>query len=107
MASKKKAKPNLDLLLQNFAGELVEVLMNKDVSLSKETEEGMEIMTTSLSDTGFLTDLDDNFLFLGYELGGMHRAINRDFIIHIALAEEQEAEALMDKTTNRNSGTYN
>lgn len=92
---KKKTEKNMDLLLENFAGEVVEVIINKDIELTEQTEESLNTMKSSLSTKGYLTDLDDNFLYLGYEPNVIHQAINRDFVVYIGLAEEEDVETLM------------
>lgn len=92
----KKTEKNMDLLLENFAGEIVEVIINKDIELTEQTEESLNTMKSSLSTKGYLTDLDDSFLYLGYEPNSIHQAINRDFVVYIGLAEEEDVETLMD-----------
>lgn len=92
---KKKTEKNMDLLLENFAGEIVEVIINKDIELTEQTEEALNTMKSSLSTTGYLTDLDDSFLYLGHEPNMIHQAINRDFVVYIGLSEEEDVETLM------------
>lgn len=101
----KKLEP-LDLFLSNFAGELITVIVNKDITQTKQTEEYIESLTSSLSVEGYLTDLDDTFVYLGYMPEQIHQAINRDFIIHVELKDEGAFEEIMAQEEKPGS-TYN
>lgn len=94
----------LDLLLLNFAGELVSVTLNKDIQHTKQTEEFVETMTSVLTVNGYLIDVDDSFLYLGYEEDQIAQAINRNFVINVELAEEAAIESLME---DKKPGEFN
>jgi hypothetical protein len=105
--TKKNPKPStekIDLLFNNFVGEIISVMLNKDVEQTKQTETKIETLRSSISVNGYLIDMDDDFLYLGYEPSTIAQAVKRDFIVHIEIADNLEEllipETFEDKSYN-------
>jgi hypothetical protein len=99
----------IDRLFENFAGERVTIVVNKDVGITIETENGSQAHNIPMNITGFLTDADDDYLYLGYEQNALHHAIRREFIVLIEIADEKDYDdEIMDAVkTPKGSRGYN
>lgn len=108
MTVTKKKEPPLDLLFQNFAGELIEILINKEVEQSKQTEDMIETLKHSMHVIGYFTDMDDKFLYLGLEPDTISQAINRNFIIHVEITTPDELDMMLQEAeAPKKPGDYN
>ncbi len=91
---KKKAKQNLDKLFDIFCGEVVTVMLNAQSETTKQTETKIETIKGCLSTQGYLVDMCDDYLYLGLDPQFPSQAVNKDFIIHIELAETMADEIM-------------
>lgn len=95
----KKADP-LDLLLKNFAGEEVDIVINQEMetpmNITEGGEEHMALIKMPLTVTGFLTDIDDQFIYLGGSVNQINQAVNKDFVVHIGVVDESMLEITDD-----------
>ena len=106
LSKKKKVKQDMDLLLANFGGELVTVILNKDIEHHRQSENSIEVIKTPLSVSGYLTDIDDSFIYLGLSENQIHQAVNRDFVVHVELADENELQEI-EENNKYSPGEYN
>ena len=102
----KKSTP-LDLLLKNFAGERVEIVVNRDLETPIATSDGetIEIINIPLTIAGFITDQDDNFIYLGLSVNQIDQAVNKEFVVHIMIADE--IETVTDVNGRMPVGSFN
>lgn len=88
-----KTVESMDLLLKNFAGEQVEIVLDKDLEHPMTSDgESIEVIKMPLTVTGYLTDIDDQFVYLGLSINQINQAVNKDFIIHIGIMDEDSLE---------------
>ena len=83
------AKNKSDKLFELFAGEYVQIIIDKDVEVSKQTASQVETMKSPMSINGYLVDVDDVYLYLGISPNAITQAIPRDFLLHIEISEEE------------------
>jgi hypothetical protein len=105
-----KKPDKIDRLFENFASEKVSVIIDKDITLTMESEEMSQTQQTPLQVNGYLTDVDDEFLYLGHEPNGIHQAIRKDYIVHMEIfAEEvEEVEGILQTVeTTKMKRDYN
>lgn len=85
-----KSKSNKeDKLFDLFAGEYVQIIIDKDVEVSKQTASQVETMKSPMSLKGYLVDVDDVYLYLGVSPTAITQAIPRDILLHIEISEEE------------------
>lgn len=85
----------VDRLFENFASELVTILMDKDIEISSQSEEMIQTQKMPMSASGYLTDVDDQYIYLGHAPNGIHQAIRKEYIIHIEITEAELDEGDM------------
>lgn len=73
-------------LLEKFIGEYVDVLTEINVSLKNETEDGTFQKEKPYVISGYFTDFDENYLYLGAEENTISDAINLDYIVHVGVS---------------------
>lgn len=84
MAIKKKSD-KVDRLFENFASEKIIIVLDKDIELTLDNEEGHQTHKTPVTATGFLTDIDEEYVYLGHTPNGIHQAIRKEYIVHIEI----------------------
>lgn len=80
-------KTNIDRLFELFASEFVTVMIDKDVEQVTQTEESIQTMKHPISFAGYLTDADDEYVYLGIEQNTISQAVKRNLIAHIELSD--------------------
>lgn len=78
-------KEKADVLFEVFAGEFVSILIDKEVEQTKQSETHIETLKSSLSINGYIIDMDDDYVYLGYEPSIISQAIKKSFIVHIEI----------------------
>jgi hypothetical protein len=79
-----------DFLFELFAGEHVSILIDMQVESVVQKEDTVEMIKTPLNVTGYLTDEDQNFYFLGHEPDIYTQAVSKSRIVHIEVVEEEK-----------------
>jgi hypothetical protein len=88
-----KAKSEIvDNLFELFAGEYVSILIEMTVENMTQTEKEVEIVKAPLTVTGYLSDVDDVYLYLGFKPNIFNQAVRKDKIIHLEAIEEPKEE---------------
>ena len=97
---------SMDLLLKNFAGELVDIVVDKDLEHPVSANgESVEIVKIPLTVSGYLTDMDDQYIYIGLSINQISQAINKNYVIHIGIADEFSIE--MDEEGKLPRGVLN
>lgn len=77
-------------LFELFAGEYVSILLNMVIESVNQNNETIDMIKTPLNVTGYLTDEDDDYYYLGHEPNVYNQAIKKDMVIHLEAIEEEE-----------------
>lgn len=92
MAGNKRSKktqtiepPPFDVFFSSFAGEKVDLQLNILYSEQHQSEDALETKTYSMSSTGYLLDVDDNYYYLGDTPNSVTQAVRKNFVIQIRL----------------------
>lgn len=85
--SKKKQEIKLDRLFEIFCGELVTIMLDRDLEETTQTETHIETLKTSISIQGFLVEMDDDFLFLGITPDMITQAVYKTHVVHIEILD--------------------
>ena len=104
------AKVKQDKFFEFFVGEYLVVAMDQRVETMKATKLQKQTMKAPISTSGYLTEEDDTYYYLGAVPGTISQAVPKARVFHIEVSsEEAEAsESLPKKETNDNSDTsYN
>jgi len=90
-------KKKVERCFELFAGEMVQVILDKDVEQTSQKQDSINIMKTPLIVQGFMIEEDDDFIYLGYEPEQISQAVKKSYIIHIEVGELKEGlEEIMD-----------
>lgn len=102
----KMNKEKIDLLFETFVGESVIILLDKEVEQTRQSETHIETLKSSLSVNGYIIDMDDDFVYLGYNPDSIAQAVKKSFIIHVEIAN-QEDELLSNIELPKDEKEYN
>lgn len=84
MAKKKPVKKESNsILFEVFCGEAVTIMINRDVEQTEQNETTIKTLKTSLSVQGYLIEVDDEYLYLGYDPEIISQAVKKESIVHI------------------------
>lgn len=83
----KKKTRKVDLLFQTFVGEPISILLDQYREQVEQTDSHIKTIKEPISAQGYLVDMDDDFLFLGYEPTVIAQAIRRERIVQIDIIE--------------------
>lgn len=83
----KKEEP-VELLFQLFAGEYVSIILDMMVENVVQSASEVEMTKAPLTVSGYLSDADDVYYYLGHEPNVFNQAIRKDRIIHVEVIEE-------------------
>lgn len=99
MAKKKPIKKleTNTILFDIFCGEAVTIMLDRDVEQTEQNETTLKTLKTSISVQGYLIELDDQFLYLGYDPDLINQAVPRNHIVHIEMIDGQ-----VDEISNSN-----
>lgn len=76
-------------LFELFAGEYVSILINMQVESISQNSETVDMIKSPLNISGYLTDEDDDYFFLGHEPNIYNQAVKKDLIVHLEVVEEE------------------
>ena len=84
-------------LFEYFQGMYVQILLDRDLESTQQSEDSVSITKMPLAIRGFLVEQDDEFLYLTQDVSiptgiFITGAVRKDFVIHIELGQEDEAE---------------
>ena len=88
----KNKNETIDLLFQLFAGEYVSILVDMTVENVTQSEREVEMIKAPLTLSGYLSDVDDVYFYLGHEPNVFNQAVRKDKIIHVEVVEEPKKE---------------
>lgn len=91
------SKKKLDQLFKLFAGDFIQLVLDKDLETSVQNEESITRQKSPIVMEGYLVDEDDVYLFLGQEPDQINQAVKKEYIIHIEIASEEEVVSEIDK----------
>ena len=104
--SKATSVEKMDLLLSNFAGEQVEIVVDRDLETPVGTQDGgFELINIPLTIQGYLTDHDDKFIYLGLSVNQINQCVQKDYVVHIGVVDENEIS--MDEEGKTPAGKFN
>lgn len=83
-----KKEPNVELLFELFAGEYISVILEMTVENVVQTSTEVEMVKAPLTVSGYLSDADDVYYYLGHEPNIFNQAVRKDKIIHVEVIEE-------------------
>lgn len=93
-----------DRLFEIFTSEFVIVMINKDAEDVVQTEESITSSKHPIQFAGFLTDMDDDYIYLGGEPGTISQAVRRDLLMHVHLANPDDMEEIDNIPAPTNKG---
>lgn len=89
--TKRKKPVRSDTFFMTFIGEYVSVLTTMMVTKAFQTEDGVEEQTQPIVIQGFLLDMDDEFFYIGEVSNEVDRAVRKEFVNAIEIADENES----------------
>lgn len=89
-----KPKPKIDYLFELFAGEYITVILRFIVERTTQTAKEVELLKTPMHVSGYLTDEDDHYLYLGHKQNKYDQAVNKLDIVHVELSKEDDDEVI-------------
>ena len=97
MAKKKPVKKETSsILFEIFCGEAVSVMINRYVEQVEQNETTVKTLKTSLSIQGFLIEVDDDYVYLGYDPDVICQAVKKDSIVHIETMTDELDDIMID-----------
>lgn len=104
-----KKQNSLDLLLLNFAGEHVEIIvdLNVEVPVISPNDPEPIMMNIPLPVQGYITDHDDRFIYLGLSPNQINQCIQKDYVVHISVVDEAMAEFDLQEDGKFAKGKFN
>lgn len=75
-------------VFENFAGEFVVILLNKDTKQTVEMNGKLHIVYSPAIIEGFLIDEDDEYYYVGHSPKSFDQVINKKYIVHIEVGSE-------------------
>lgn len=79
-------------VFENFAGEFVVILLNKDTRQTIEMEGRLQIVYSPAIIEGYLIDEDDEYYYIGHSPKSFDQVINKKYIIHMELGSENTSK---------------
>jgi hypothetical protein len=78
-------------VFENFAGEFVVILLNKDTRQTVEMEGRLQIVHSPAIIEGYLIDEDDEYYYIGHSPKSFNQVINKRYIVHMELGSENSS----------------
>lgn len=72
-------------VFENFAGEFITILLNKDTKQTIEMDGKLHIVQSPAIIEGFLIDEDDEYYYIGHTDKAFNQVVNKRYIVHIEL----------------------
>lgn len=83
-------------VFENFAGEFVVILLNRDTKQTVEMEGRLQVICSPAIIEGYLVDEDDEYYYVGVTPKTFNQAINKKYIIHMELGSEPDSKKKND-----------
>lgn len=80
---------NLSRFFEIFCGEYLQIIIDKEIETVEQSETHSKQTKIPVAINGYLTDEDDQFLYIGYMPDSINQAIRKEYIIHVEVSEEQ------------------
>lgn len=77
-------------LFELFAGEYVSILLDMQIESVSQNLETVDMIKTPLNITGYLTDEDYDYYYLGHEPNVYNQAVKKSMIVHLEVIEEEK-----------------
>ncbi len=103
----KKTELKGNHLFELFAGEYVSIILDMQVESVSQGAETIDMVKTPLNVSGYLTDEDDVYFYLGHEPNIYNQAVKKDMVIHIEVVEEETQPEPFKDTKAPNGGKLN
>lgn len=102
-------KKKITSFFEVFAGEHITVIINQNMEQSVTDGETLQTLKSPISVSGYLTDEDDDYYYLGHEPGQYNQALKKNMVTHAALTEEDDVmtEILNNAETPTKNEEYN
>lgn len=95
-------------LFELFAGEYVSILLNMQIESVSQNLETVDMLKTPLNITGYLTDEDDDYYYLGHEPNVYNQAVKKNMIVHLeVIEEEKKMPEVFKDVKNPDGGKFN
>jgi len=95
-------------IFELFAGEYVSIILDMQVESVSQKSDTIDMVKHPLNVTGYLTDEDDDYFFLGHEPNIYNQAVKKAMIVHIEVIEEEEEKPETFKDSKApNGGKFN
>jgi hypothetical protein len=97
MAKKKTSKkaPDHNILFEVFCGEAIDIMLDQSFEQTEQNETTVKTLKASIRVQGFLIEIDDNFLYLGYDPEIISQAVPRHRVVHIELMTDPDDQILL------------
>jgi len=76
-------------IFENFTGEHITILLNKDTRQTVEIDGRLQIIQSPALVEGYLIDEDEEFYYLGPNPDSFNQAVNKRYIVHIEISKEE------------------
>ena len=104
----KKTESKGNHLFELFAAEYVSIILDMQVESVSQGADTIDMVKTPLNVSGYLTDEDDVYFYLGHEPNVYNQAVKKDMVIHIEVVEETaEKEEPFKDTKGPDGKGYN
>jgi len=77
-------------LFELFAGEYVSILLDMQVESINQKNDTVDMLKTPLNISGYLTDEDDDYYYLGHEPNIYNQAVKKNMIVYLEVVEEEQ-----------------
>lgn len=79
-------------VFENFAGEHITILLNKDTKQTVEIDGRLQIIQSPALIEGYLIDEDDEYYYIGHNDKSFNQVVNKKYIVHIELSSSEKVE---------------
>jgi hypothetical protein len=83
-------------VFENFAGEYITILLNKDTKQTIEIDGRLQIIQSPALIQGYLIDEDDEYYYIGHNESSFNQVVNKRYIVHIELGNSETEEEQQD-----------
>lgn len=83
-------------VFENFAGEHITILLNKDTKQTVEVDGRLQIIQSPALVEGYLIDEDDEYYYIGHTQKAFNQVVNKRYIVHIELTNQEETQNLQE-----------
>jgi len=91
-------------LFELFAGEYVSIILDMQVESVSQGADTIDMVKTPLNVSGYLTDEDDDYFYMGHEPNVYNQAVKKAMIIHLEVVEEEKPKVEVFKDSKAPNG---